>query len=54
MAQFSKKQGEKEFSKYSRNVTEDDVSGVLDKEDAILGKAHGPLGQFAQKFPSVE
>jgi uncharacterized membrane protein YkvA (DUF1232 family) len=50
MAQFSKKQAEEEFGKYSRNVTEDDVSGVLDKEDVILGKAHGPLEQFAQKI----
>jgi len=46
MAYFTKKQAEEEFSKYSRNVTEDDVSGVWEKEEAILNKAHGPLGKF--------
>ena len=50
MAKFTEEQAEKEFERYSRNVTEDDVSGVLDKEEAILGKAHGPLEQFAQKI----
>ena len=30
--------------------TEDDVSGVLDKEEAILNKAHGPLEKFAEKI----
>jgi uncharacterized membrane protein YkvA (DUF1232 family) len=46
MAYFTRKQAEKKFSKYSRNVTEDDVSGVLEKEEAILNKVHGPLGKF--------
>ena len=50
MAEFTEEQAEEEFNRYSRNVTEDDVSGVLDKEEAILGKAHGPLEQFAQKI----
>jgi uncharacterized membrane protein YkvA (DUF1232 family) len=47
MAFFSKKKAESEFKKYAKNVKEDDVSGVLDKEDAILGKAHGALAKFA-------
>jgi len=50
MAEFTKKQAEEEFSKYSSNVTEDDVSGVLEKEEAILGKAHGPLEKFAKNI----
>ena len=50
MAQFTKKQAEEEFEKYTRNVTEDDVSGVLDKEKKILGKANGPLDKFARKI----
>ena len=50
MAKFTEEQAEEEFNRYSRNVTEDDISGVLDKEEAILGKAHGPLEQFAQKI----
>jgi uncharacterized membrane protein YkvA (DUF1232 family) len=50
MPDFTEKQVEDEFDKYSRNVTEDDVSGVLDKEDEILGKAHGPLEKFAQNI----
>jgi len=50
MAKFTKKQAEEEFAKYSRNVTEDDVSGVLEKEEAILGKAHGPLEKFAKNI----
>jgi len=50
MAKFTKEQAEEEFAKYSRNVTEDDVSGVLEKEEAILGKAHGPLEEFAKKI----
>ena len=51
MARFTDEQAEQEFSKYSRNVSEDDVSGVLDNEDEILGKAHnGPLEKFARKM----
>jgi uncharacterized membrane protein YkvA (DUF1232 family) len=50
MAKFTEEQAEEEFGKYSRNVTEDDVSGVLDKEDEILGKAHGPLEKFVQNI----
>jgi uncharacterized membrane protein YkvA (DUF1232 family) len=48
MAKFTEEQAEEEFDKYTKNVTEDDVSGVLDKEEEILGKAHGPLEKFAQ------
>jgi uncharacterized membrane protein YkvA (DUF1232 family) len=50
MAEFTEEQAEEEFSKYSKNVSEEDVSGVLDKEDEILGKAHGPLEKFAQNM----
>ena len=50
MPDFTNEQAEEEFAKYSRNVTEDDVSGVLDKEEAILNKAHGPLAKFAQNI----
>ena len=48
MAKFTDEQVEEEFSKYSNDVSEDDVSGVLDKEEEILGKARGPLAKFAQ------
>ena len=50
MKNFTKDQAEEEFDKYSKNVTEDDVSKVLEKEKAILGKAHGPLEKFAQNI----
>jgi uncharacterized membrane protein YkvA (DUF1232 family) len=50
MAEFTKEQAEEEFSKYSRNVTEDDVSGGLEKEEAILNKAHGPFEKFAKNI----
>ena len=50
MAMFTEAQAEQEFGRYSENVTEDDVSGVLGKEDEILGKAHGALKKFAQNI----
>ena len=50
MAKFTKQQAEEEFSKYSSNVTEDDVSDVLEKEESILKKAHGPLKKFAKNI----
>jgi uncharacterized membrane protein YkvA (DUF1232 family) len=50
MAMFTEAQAEQEFKEYSGNVSEDDVSGVLGKEDAILGKAHGALKKFAQNI----
>jgi uncharacterized membrane protein YkvA (DUF1232 family) len=50
MAEFTDEQVEEEFENYTRNVTEDDVSGVLDKEEEILGKAHGPLEKFAHNI----
>jgi uncharacterized membrane protein YkvA (DUF1232 family) len=50
MADFTQKQAEEEFEKYARNVSEDDVSGVLEKEKDITGKAHGPLEKFAQEI----
>ncbi|MDR1803093.1 MAG: DUF1232 domain-containing protein [Treponema sp.] len=50
MAIFTDKQAEEEFQKYSKNVSEDDVSGVLDKESKILRKARGPLEKFARQI----
>ena len=50
MAKFTHEQAEEEFMRYSRNVSEDDVFGVLDKEDEILGKALGPLAKFARNM----
>lgn len=50
MPDFTEKQAEEEFEKYSRDVTEDDVSGVLDKEEAILDKITGPLKKFGQNI----
>jgi uncharacterized membrane protein YkvA (DUF1232 family) len=50
MAKFTDEQAEEEFAKYSKNVSEDDVSGILDKEEEILSKVRGPLEKFAQKI----
>jgi uncharacterized membrane protein YkvA (DUF1232 family) len=50
MEKFTDEQAEEQFAKYSRNVTEDDVSKVLEKEAAILGKARGPLEKFAENI----
>ena len=50
MARFTDEQAKEEFERYTRNVTEDDVSGVLDKEEEILNKAHGPLEKFVQNI----
>jgi len=47
---FTDEEVEEEFAKYSNDVTEDDISGVLDKEEAIMGKAKGPLAKFAQNI----
>ena len=47
MAKITRKQAEEQFNKYTKNVTENDVSGILDKEDAILQKVRGPLEKFA-------
>jgi len=47
MAKFTQRQAEEEFEKYARNVTEDDVSGVLGKEEEILRKVRGPLEKLA-------
>ncbi len=50
MAEFTNEQAEEEFDKYTKNVTEDDISGVLEKEKEILKKAHGPLEKFAHNI----
>ena len=47
MAKITKGQAEEQFSKYAKNVKEDDVSGILDKEEEILRKVRGPLEKFA-------
>ena len=50
MDKFTDEQAEEEFAKYTKNVTEDDISGVLEKENEILSKAKGPLEKFAQSI----
>ena len=50
MRKFTDEQAEDEFANYTRNVTEDDISGVLEKENEILGKAKGPLEKFAKSI----
>jgi uncharacterized membrane protein YkvA (DUF1232 family) len=50
MEKFTDEQAQEEFNKYSRNVTKDDVSGVLEKENEILNKLRGPLGKFTQNI----
>jgi uncharacterized membrane protein YkvA (DUF1232 family) len=50
MEKFTDEQAEEEFAKYTKNVTEDDVSGVLEKEQSILDKAKGPLAKFTQNI----
>ena len=50
MAKFTDEEAEEEFAKYTENVTEDDVSGVLEKEEAILDKVKGPLEKFAKNI----
>jgi len=50
MEKFTDEEAEEEFAKYAENVTEDDVSGVLEKEEAILDKVKGPLAKFAQNI----
>jgi len=50
MDKFTDEQAEEEFAKYAENVTEEDVSGVLEKEQAILDKVKGPLAKFAQNI----
>jgi uncharacterized membrane protein YkvA (DUF1232 family) len=50
MAKISEKQAREQFEKYSRNVTENDVFGVLKKEKSILSKVTGPLKEFGQNI----
>jgi len=49
-ARFTEEEAEEQFAKYAKNVKKDDVSGVLEKEEAILGKAKGPLAKFARNI----
>lgn len=49
-SRFTDEEAEEEFAKYTENVTEDDVDGVLEKEEAILDKAKGPLAKFAKNI----
>ena len=49
-SKFTDEEAEEEFAKYSKNVKEDDVDGVLEKEEAILDKAKGPLAKFAKNI----
>ena len=50
MAKITREQAEKQFDNYSQNVSEDDVSGILDKEEEIMRKARGPLEKFAHNI----
>ena len=50
MAKITREQAEEQFDNYARNVKEDDVSGILDKEEEILRKARGPLEKFAHNI----
>jgi uncharacterized membrane protein YkvA (DUF1232 family) len=45
---ITEEQAQGEFEKYKGRVTEDDVSGILEKEDKIMGKARGPLEKFIE------
>jgi len=49
-AKFTEEEAEEQFAKYAKKVKKDDVSGVLEKEEAILGKAKGPLAKFAKNI----
>jgi uncharacterized membrane protein YkvA (DUF1232 family) len=42
---FKTASAESELRKYSDHVTEDDIADFLHKEEAILGKARGPLAK---------
>jgi uncharacterized membrane protein YkvA (DUF1232 family) len=48
MEHFTKAQAADEYRSYAAKVTEDDVSGVLDKEEEILKKTTGPLEKFGK------
>jgi len=50
MENITEEQAEEELAKYSENVTEDDISGVLEKEKIILNKSKGPLKKFAKNI----
>ena len=50
MTNITEKQAEEQLNKYSENVSEDDVSDVLKKENKILKKVHGPLEKFAENI----
>jgi uncharacterized membrane protein YkvA (DUF1232 family) len=45
---FTEEQAQEEFEKYRDRVTEDDVSGILEKEAKIMEKARGPLQKFIE------
>jgi uncharacterized membrane protein YkvA (DUF1232 family) len=45
---FKTENAESELRKYSDNVTEGDVTDVLNKEKAVMGKARGPLAKLVQ------
>jgi len=47
MAYFTDRQAQEEFNRYAGNVSEDDISGILDKEEDIFNKIHGPLEKLA-------
>jgi uncharacterized membrane protein YkvA (DUF1232 family) len=50
MPKFTEKQAEEQFRIFSDNVKEEDIHDVLEKEEAINKKVHGPLDKFTQKI----
>jgi uncharacterized membrane protein YkvA (DUF1232 family) len=50
MPKFTEKQAEEQFRIFSNNVKEEDIHDVLEKEEAINKKVHGPLDKFTQKI----
>ena len=45
---MKEQKAEREYEAYSRNVTERDVSDVVEKEKSILTKVKGPLKRFSE------
>jgi uncharacterized membrane protein YkvA (DUF1232 family) len=48
MPKITREQTEAEFQKYSKDVSKDDVSDVLNKEQDIMKKSTGPLSKFIE------
>ena len=48
MAAFTEEEAERELKGYTTKTTKDDVRRVLGREEEILSKARGPLGEFVK------